>query len=108
VLHSVTKYINGHGDLLGGVVVSDRETIAQIRLVGVKDMTGAGILTPDSSLEDYIREQASLPERTDDLETPSVKPQEAAGARSSDDASNLSRDDEEAVRKARERLGRLD
>lgn len=74
----------------------------------IKDMTGAGILTPDSSLEDYIREQASLPERTDDLETPSVKPQEAAGARSTDDASNLSRDDEEAVRKARERLGRLD
>ncbi len=41
VVHSATKYINGHGDLLAGFVVSDQETINQIRLVGIKDMTGA-------------------------------------------------------------------
>ena len=41
VVHSATKYINGHGDLLAGFVVSDAETINQIRLVGIKDMTGA-------------------------------------------------------------------
>ena len=41
VVHSATKYINGHGDLLAGFVVSDTETINQIRLVGIKDMTGA-------------------------------------------------------------------
>lgn len=41
VVHSATKYINGHGDLLAGFVVSDRATIDQIRLVGIKDMTGA-------------------------------------------------------------------
>ena len=41
VVHSATKYINGHGDLLAGFVVSDRDTINQIRLVGIKDMTGA-------------------------------------------------------------------
>ncbi len=41
VVHSATKYINGHGDLLAGFVVSDAETINRIRLVGIKDMTGA-------------------------------------------------------------------
>lgn len=32
----------------------------------VKDMTGIGILTPDDALEDYVRQQASLPDRVDD------------------------------------------
>ena len=41
VVHSATKYINGHGDLLAGIVVSDAETINNIRLIGIKDMTGA-------------------------------------------------------------------
>ena len=48
VLHSCTKYINGHGDLLAGVVVSDQETINQIRLIGIKDMTGA-VLAPNEA-----------------------------------------------------------
>ena len=48
VLHSCTKYINGHGDLLAGVVVSDAETINKIRLVGIKDMTGA-VLAPNEA-----------------------------------------------------------
>lgn len=29
----------------------------------IKEMTGIGILTPDEALEDYVRRQASLPER---------------------------------------------
>lgn len=41
VVHSATKYINGHGDIIGGVVVSDKDTIADIRMRGIKDMTGA-------------------------------------------------------------------
>lgn len=41
VVHSMTKYINGHGDLLAGVVLGDRATIKQIRSVGLKYMTGA-------------------------------------------------------------------
>ena len=41
VLHSATKYLGGHGDLIAGIVVGSAEDIAQIRLVGVKDMTGA-------------------------------------------------------------------
>ena len=34
----------------------------------IKDMTGIGLLTPDANLEDYIREQASLPERLEDFD----------------------------------------
>lgn len=41
VVHSVTKYLNGHGDVIAGVVISKKEIIDQVRLVGVKDMTGA-------------------------------------------------------------------
>ena len=31
----------------------------------LKDMTGIGLITPDEAIEDYIREQASLPPRVD-------------------------------------------
>ncbi|MBR2532902.1 MAG: methionine gamma-lyase [Lachnospiraceae bacterium] len=48
VLHSCTKYINGHGDLLAGVIVSDQETINSIRLIGIKDMTGA-VMAPNEA-----------------------------------------------------------
>jgi len=41
VLHSLTKYINGHGDMLGGAVLGDRETIAHIRGHGLRYITGA-------------------------------------------------------------------
>ena len=45
VLHSATKYLGGHGDLMAGAVMGDRETIDEIRMVGMKDMTGA-VLSP--------------------------------------------------------------
>nr|WP_307775160.1 methionine gamma-lyase [uncultured Cetobacterium sp.] len=45
VVHSATKYLNGHGDVIAGFVVGNREDVTQIRLVGVKDMTGA-VLSP--------------------------------------------------------------
>lgn len=41
VVHSVTKYLNGHGDVIAGVVVGKKEMMDQVRLVGVKDMTGS-------------------------------------------------------------------
>ncbi|MGB3455489.1 MAG: methionine gamma-lyase [Litorimonas sp.] len=41
VVHSATKYLGGHGDLVGGIAVGTRELIDQIRLQGLKDMTGA-------------------------------------------------------------------
>ncbi|MCL6417066.1 methionine gamma-lyase [Aestuariirhabdus sp. Z084] len=43
VVHSATKYLGGHGDLIAGAVVGDEETLQQIRLFGLKDMTGAVI-----------------------------------------------------------------
>jgi methionine-gamma-lyase len=41
VIHSATKYLGGHGDLVAGLVVGSKELIHQIRLEGLKDMTGA-------------------------------------------------------------------
>ncbi|MDO6728260.1 methionine gamma-lyase [Cognatishimia sp. 1_MG-2023] len=41
VLHSATKYLGGHGDLIAGLVVGSAEDMMQVRLIGVKDMTGA-------------------------------------------------------------------
>ncbi len=49
VLHSATKYLGGHGDLVAGLAVGSAETIAQIRLVGMKDMTGA-VMAPFNAL----------------------------------------------------------
>ena len=43
VVHSATKYLGGHGDLIAGAVVADAATIEQIRVYGLKDMTGAVI-----------------------------------------------------------------
>ena len=48
VVHSATKYMNGHGDILAGAVISDRETIEKILLIGVKLMTGA-VLAPNEA-----------------------------------------------------------
>lgn len=45
VIHSATKYLNGHGDVIAGFVVGKQEFINQVRLFGVKDMTGA-VLSP--------------------------------------------------------------
>lgn len=45
VVHSATKYLGGHGDLVGGLVVGDAETMQKVRLEGLKDMTGA-VMSP--------------------------------------------------------------
>lgn len=45
IVHSVTKYINGHGDVIGGVIVGKKEFIDQARYVGLKDITG-GCMSP--------------------------------------------------------------
>lgn len=41
VVHSATKYLGGHGDLIGGLAAGSAEDMATVRAVGVKDMTGA-------------------------------------------------------------------
>ena len=48
VVHSVTKYINGHGDVIAGLVITNKELADQIRFVGLKDMTGA-VLGPQDA-----------------------------------------------------------
>jgi methionine-gamma-lyase len=49
VVHSATKFISGHGDVIAGLVVGSKEDITQIRLVGLKDMTGA-VMSPFSAM----------------------------------------------------------
>ena len=41
VVHSATKYLNGHGDVIAGFVIGSREFISKVKLFGLKDMTGA-------------------------------------------------------------------
>jgi methionine-gamma-lyase len=50
VVHSATKYLSGHGDITAGIVVSSREIVDQIRLKGLKDMTGAVMSPQDAFL----------------------------------------------------------
>lgn len=50
VVHSATKYLNGHGDVIAGFVVGKKEYIDQVRLLGVKDLTGASMSPFDAWL----------------------------------------------------------
>ncbi|MGL6114079.1 methionine gamma-lyase [Cetobacterium sp. SF1] len=50
VVHSATKYLNGHGDVIAGFVVGKKDIVTQIRLIGVKDMTGSVLGPMDAYL----------------------------------------------------------
>ena len=50
VVHSATKYLNGHGDVIGGFVCGTKEFIEKVRLFGIKDMTGASLSPFDAFL----------------------------------------------------------
>ena len=41
VIHSATKYLNGHGDVIAGMAAGTKEFIDECNLFGLKDMTGA-------------------------------------------------------------------
>lgn len=41
VVHSATKYLGGHGDLVAGLIAGPKDIVSEIRLYGMKDMTGA-------------------------------------------------------------------
>lgn len=45
VVHSATKYLGGHGDLIAGVLVGSVDDIHRVRLTGLKDFTGA-VMSP--------------------------------------------------------------
>lgn len=49
VIHSATKYLNGHGDVVAGIIVSDADKINTIKLTTLKDM-GATISPHDAWL----------------------------------------------------------
>lgn len=49
VVHSATKYLGGHGDVVAGLVVGTAEQVSEIRVVGMKDMTGA-VMAPFNAM----------------------------------------------------------
>jgi methionine-gamma-lyase len=59
VLHSATKYLGGHGDVMGGVIACDEELARSLRQV--RFMTGA-VLHPIAGYE-LLRGLATLPVR---------------------------------------------
>lgn len=44
VVHSATKYLGGHGDLIAGIIASDKETIAEMHIPFLKDF--GGVISP--------------------------------------------------------------
>ncbi|MFQ9977755.1 methionine gamma-lyase [Clostridium cadaveris] len=50
VIHSGTKYLNGHGDVISGFVCGTKEFIDNVRFFGIKDMTGANLSPFDAFL----------------------------------------------------------
>ncbi|MDQ0215022.1 methionine-gamma-lyase [Oikeobacillus pervagus] len=62
VLHSATKYIGGHGDVIAGIAVGKREIMDQIRVSTLKDI--GGVISPfDAWL--LLRGLKTLPIRMD-------------------------------------------
>ncbi len=61
VVHSATKYLNGHGDVIAGFAAGKKEFIDQVKLFGLKDMTGA-VLSPFNAYL-IIRGMKTLPIR---------------------------------------------
>lgn len=49
VMHSLTKYISGHGDVLGGAVLGRKEHIHMLRDRGLRYITGA-VLSPMTAM----------------------------------------------------------
>ena len=48
MVHSATKYINGHGDVVAGLVVGKKDFITEVKSFGIKDMTGC-VLGPQEA-----------------------------------------------------------
>ncbi|HBS93531.1 MAG TPA: methionine gamma-lyase [Firmicutes bacterium] len=62
VLHSATKYINGHGDVIAGLVISDKDTMTKIKMTTLKDI--GGIMSPFNAWL-ILRGLKTLPLRMD-------------------------------------------
>jgi methionine-gamma-lyase len=61
VVHSLTKYISGHGDVLGGAVLGRLETIGRLHSHGLRYLTGATISPMAAAL--VLRGLKTLPLR---------------------------------------------
>jgi methionine-gamma-lyase len=60
VMHSLSKYINGHGDALGGAVLGPKELVDKIRRFVVKDL--GGCISPFNAWQ-IMRGSVTLPLR---------------------------------------------
>ncbi|NIE84797.1 MULTISPECIES: methionine gamma-lyase [unclassified Burkholderia] len=63
VLHSLTKYMNGHGDVIAGAMIGGAELMGRMRMVGLKELTGACLSPMDAFL--VLRGLKTLPVRMD-------------------------------------------
>jgi methionine-gamma-lyase len=61
VVHSLTKYLNGHGDVIAGALLGSNELMATMRWVGLKNMTGAALSPMDAYM--VLRGLKTLPLR---------------------------------------------
>jgi methionine-gamma-lyase len=62
VIHSATKYINGHGDVVAGLAIADKETMSAIKMTTLKDI--GGIMSPFNAWL-ILRGLKTLPVRMD-------------------------------------------
>lgn len=61
VIHSLTKYINGHGDVIAGALLGSAELMQQVRMQGLKELTGSCLSPMDAFL--VLRGMKTLPLR---------------------------------------------
>ena len=90
-----------HGDI-------DKRDITKLATF-LKDMVGVGILIPDEKLEDYVRETANLPERSnfDDTRRKDVQREEQRRApEKTVESPEITPEDNQEIEEAKKRLGR--
>ena len=73
----------------------------------IQKMTGIGVLQPDAGLEDFVRQQAGLPERLDEYPiTPMNPSQPAQGEKDAQDIQDITMKENDGTEAAQKRLGR--
>ena len=73
----------------------------------IQKMTGIGVLQPDSGLEDFVRQQAGLPERLDEYTEPNMTPpHRAQSEENTQDIQDTTMEENGRTEAAQKRLGR--
>ena len=73
----------------------------------IQKMTGIGVLQPDSGLEDFVRQQAGLPERLDEYTEPNMtQPHRAQSEENTQDIEDTVTEENGRAEAAQKRLGR--